>query len=87
MYAGVMFSEKQGYTFGEKGVVLRTDDGGSTWTKGDHYSLAFQAAYIFDMNNLFLVGDDGFLQSQLMVERHASIFHDSVEAEFSRVST
>ena len=27
MYAGVMFSEKQGYTFGEKGVVLRTDDG------------------------------------------------------------
>ena len=57
MYAGVMFSEKQGYTFGEKGVVLRTDDDGSTWTKGDHYSLAFQAAYIFDMNNLFLVGD------------------------------
>lgn len=63
----VFTSDSVGYAIGYFGIVLKTINGGESWTRilNEHFSFSeksnFRDAYFVDDNNGYIVGDNGYV--------------------------
>jgi photosystem II stability/assembly factor-like uncharacterized protein len=54
-------NKEEGWVVGRSGVILRTDDGGSTWVQQETNTRQHLYALFFDKKVGFAVGGDGLV--------------------------